>query len=378
MSTETSTLVTTVKSSGELAASSATAHSKALVEAKYIMALQRPRNILSVRDKILEACARPGFAGSAWYSKPVGGGKVRGPSIRFAETAIQCMTNITVMPSIVYEDREKLVLDVQVIDLESNTSYGDQATLSKTVERKDKKGREVVGERINTSSEKVYIVLATEDEMANKTNSAKSKIIRNSGLRLIPQDIIEEAEWAVRDTLEKGGDDPAKEKKRMADAFSFIGIKPAELEKYLGHSVDSISPAELSDLREVYATLKDGEAKWSDYVEKGERKNNVAPARATPLDPFKPEQPTAAVEAEVVPEPQAPEPPADDPMDDAALVDFMGMIQDCDNAEALTKLVQHANAQLEGKKLEIAKQAIAQRAKDLKVKWNKATGGFTA
>lgn len=364
MSTETSTLITTVKSSGELAASSATAHSKALVEAKYIMALQRPRNILAARDKILEACARPGFAAAAWYAKPVGGGKVRGPSIRFAETAIQCMTNITVMPTIVYEDREKLVLDVQVIDLESNTSYGDQVTLSKTVERKDKKGREVVGERTNSYGETVYIVLATEDEMANKTNAAKSKIIRNSGLRLIPQDLIEEAEWAVRETLEKGGDDPAKEKKRMADAFSFIGIKPAELEKYLGHSIDSISPAELNDLREVYQTLKDGEAKWTDYVEKGERKT-VVPARSVPLDPFKE---TAA--------PVIEQPVEADPMDDGELVDFLDMVQGCEDAASLTKLVTAANAGFQDAKQQIAKRAINNKARELGVAWSKEKGGF--
>ena len=373
MSTETSTLVSSIKSSGELAASSATAHSKALVEAKYIMALQRPRNILAARDKILEACARPGFAAAAWYAKPVGGGKVRGPSIRFAETAIQCMTNITVMPTIVYEDREKLVLDVQVIDLESNTSYGDQVTLSKTVERKDKKGREVVGERTNSYGETVYIVLATEDEMANKTNAAKSKIIRNSGLRLIPQDLIEEAEWAVRETLEKGGDDPAKEKKRMADAFSFIGIKPAELEKYLGHSIDSISPAELNDLREVYQTLKDGEAKWTDYVEKGERKT-VVPARATPLNPFaeiKTHDATAK-NAEVVD--AAPE----DHMEDPALLDFLDQIQGCEDGASLTQLVKPANDGFEGAKQAIAKRAINNKAKQLGFEWSKGKGAFEA
>lgn len=286
MNSEHSTAVgLTVRTSGELASASAASHAKALIEAKYVMAMQRPRNMLQVRDGLLDACARPGFAATAWYAKPVGGGKVRGPSIRFAETAIQCMTNVTVMPSIVFEDREKLVLDVQVIDLESNTSYGDQVTLSKTVERKDRNGREVIGERQNTNGEKVFIVLATEDEMANKTNSAKSKIIRNSGLRLVPQDLIEEAEQAVRRTLENGGGDPAQKMKQMADAFSTIGIKPAEIEKYLGHSVDTVSPAELSDLREVYQTLKDGESKWSDYVEGGKRKATAA-ARSEPLNPF--------------------------------------------------------------------------------------------
>lgn len=370
MSQETSNLITTVKTSGELASSSATAHSKALVEAKYIMALQRPRNILAVRDKILEACARPGFAGSAWYSKPVGNSKVRGPSIRFAETAIQCMTNITVMPSIVYEDREKLVLDVQVIDLESNTSYGDQVTISKTVERKDKRGREVIGERTNTFGDVVYIVLATEDEMANKTNAAKSKIIRNSGLRLIPQDLIEEAEWAVRETLEKGGDDPAKEKKRMADAFSFIGIKPAELEKYLGHSVDSISPAELSDLREVYSTLKDGEAKWSDYVDKGERKA-ATPARAEPLNPF--QQAPTTVEAETSP---APTEKAPDMEENPLLLDLLDGIAEANTAADLTSYAVQCAEFADEAHRTIAKKAVVKKAKELELVWNKATSQY--
>lgn len=255
------------RKSGELAISASAAHSKALVEAKFIMALQRPRNILQVRDVILAACRRPAFAASAWYAKPVGGGKVRGPSIRFAETAIQAMTNITVMPSIIHEDDEKRVMNIEVIDLETNTSYSDCVTISKTVERKDKKGREVISERPNSYGEIVYVVVATEDEIANKANSAKSKIIRNSGLRLIPQDLIEEAEQEIRRTLETGGgDNRAESIKRMADAFSEIGVKPAALEQYLGHPLDSTSPSELADLRQMFATIRDGEAKWADYT----------------------------------------------------------------------------------------------------------------
>jgi hypothetical protein len=365
---EITTLAATTKTSGELAASSAAAHTKALVEAKFVMAVQRPRNMLSVRDRILDACARPGFAASAWYAKPVGGGKVRGPSIRFAETAIQCMTNISVMPSIVYEDREKLVLDVQVIDLESNTSYGDQVTMTKTVERKDSKGREVIGERTNTTGEKVYIVLATEDEMANKTNSAKSKIIRNSGLRLIPQDIIEEAEWAVKDTLEKGGDDPAREKKRMADAFSSIGIKPTELEKYLGHGVDSISPGELTDLREVYATLKDGEAKWSDYVDKGvKRAGTTTSVKAQPLNQDAPAQSESAPAEQVAPMEDNPQ-----------LLDLLDRIELANTCEELNAC-KIACAEIEHEAhRELAKKSVVKKAKDLVLTWDKSTLQYKA
>jgi len=371
MNNETQTLANTTRTSGELAASSAAAHTKALVEAKFVMAVQRPRNMLAVRDKILEACARPGFAASAWYAKPVGGGKVRGPSIRFAETAIQCMTNISVMPSIVYEDREKLVLDVQVIDLESNTSYGDQVTMTKTVERKDGRGREIIGERTNTNGEKVFIVLATEDEMANKTNSAKSKIIRNSGLRLIPQDIIEEAEWCVRDTISKGGGDPAQEKKRIADDFSFIGIKPAELEKYLGHTLDSIAPAELSDLREVYATLKDGEAKWSDYVDRGvKRAGSTTSVKAQPLN----QDAVAEVESTPVTS-SAPSVPMEE---NPQLLDLLDRIELANSCEELNDCkVACAEIEHEAHR-ELAKKSVVKKSKDLALIWDKSTLQYKA
>ena len=103
-------------------------------------------------------------------------------------------------------------------------------------------------------------------------------------------------------------------------------------------------------------------------------------ARATPLDPFAalPEsQPTEeesspVVEAEVVQE-QTCQP---DPMDDAGLVDLMTMIEECESAEALTKLVGPANAGFEGVKLEIAKRTIANQAKKLGVKWSKMEGAF--
>lgn len=289
-----------VKTSGEIASAASSSHAKALIEAQFVMAIQRPRNLLAARERILSACRRPGFAVTAWYAKPQGGKKIRGPSIRFAEMAVQAMGNISVLPSIVYEDRERMVMSIQVIDLETNTAYSDPVTLAKTVERKNGEGREIIGERVNTSGEKVFIVLATEDEMANKINSAKSKSIRNSGLRLVPQDFIEEAEQVVSETLEGGGGDSSLALKKMADAFSAIGVKPTELEKYLGHSLDAVSPAELKDLREVYQTLKDGESKWSDYVEGGQRKA----ASREPAAPVPEALRAKVVEADTSPLPQ--------------------------------------------------------------------------
>lgn len=107
-------------------------------------------------------------------------------------------------------------------------------------------------------------------------------------------------------------------------------------------------------------------------------------ARAQPLDPFTtmPEAPAPGqtplehtddvpvVEAEVV------EPAPEDHMDDPALLDFLDQIQGCEDGAALTQLVKPANDGFEGAKQEIAKRAIANKAKELGVKWNKAKGGF--
>src|SRR5690348_15141612 len=70
------------------------ARAQAEVQARYIVALQRPRNVEQFRVRLLEHCKRPGFAAVAAYEKPVGGQKIKGPSIRFVETALQVFGNV--------------------------------------------------------------------------------------------------------------------------------------------------------------------------------------------------------------------------------------------------------------------------------------------
>lgn len=103
---------------------------------------------------------------------------------------------------------------------------------------------------------------------------------------------------------------------------------------------------------------------------------DVTPARSVPIDPFAeaPAEPAApVVEAEVVE--QAAEA---DPMDDGELVDFLDMVQGCEDAASLTKLVTAANAGFQDAKRTIAKRAINSKAKELGVSWSKEKGGFEA
>lgn len=254
--------------SGELAISAAAARAKAEAEAGYIVAIKNPRNIYQARTEILEACKRPRFAESARFHKKVGGTVIVGPSIRFAEVAIQAMGNVRSSSTITYEDEQIRCLHISVTDYEKNIAYGKDVTLTKTVERKSNKDRVVISERVNSYNEKVYVVVATEDEMQNKSSAAESKIIRNSGLRLVPQDIIDEAmEQCVATIAGESSGDPGAYRKRWVDAFGKIGVSAAALEKYLGHKIEDTTADEWADLAGIHAAIKNKESKWSDYTE---------------------------------------------------------------------------------------------------------------
>ncbi|MGH7819162.1 MAG: hypothetical protein ACREQ9_05260, partial [Candidatus Binatia bacterium] len=102
----------------ETAASAIAAREEAAVKARYLMALQRPRDVDLVRQRLLKECQRPGFADVAMYAKPVGKQRVRGLSIRFAEAAIRHFTNVLTHVSVVFDDEKRRILHVSVIDLE--------------------------------------------------------------------------------------------------------------------------------------------------------------------------------------------------------------------------------------------------------------------
>lgn len=288
---ETNGLVpTTAKNTAiiETASTAAAASAKAEIEAQYAIALRMPRDIEQVRVNLLASCKRPGFAAAAIYRKPMGKKKdergnwvenfIEGLSIRAAEEAVRAMGNIRIASATVYEDDETRKKRVTVTDLEANISYNREITLSKNVERKAVQDRDtkkwgppadriVLSERKNSYGSVVYIVRATEDELTIKEAALTSKIIRTEGLRLVPSDIQEEARETCYETMaNKDAEDPKAAMRKIVDAFAGVGVMPAQLSEYLGHGLESVQPAEMKTLRSMYAAMRDGEAKWADYM----------------------------------------------------------------------------------------------------------------
>ena len=244
------------------------AQAKALVAARFLVAERRPRDVDTFRRKLLNECERPGFAEVAEYSRPQGQKKITGPTIRFAEAALRLFGNVAVDTAVVNDGPERRTIRNTVTDLENNFTIAKDTIFEKTVERKNPADREVVGERLNTNGGWVYIVKSTEDEMQNKEAALISKAIRNEGLRLIPQDVVEDAMTTSRDTRsDSTAKDPALAVKQIVFWLNQRRIPVAEVERYIECPMDQATAAQLDDLVSICQAIDDGETTWRAIVE---------------------------------------------------------------------------------------------------------------
>jgi hypothetical protein len=255
--------------SGELDASGSASREKAMVEAGFIVAMKAPRNFDQVRQEVLSACRRYRLADNGIYDVAVGGGKrAVGPNILLLRAIKTAYRHISIKSYVTYNDDNMQKVLVAGYDLERNLPEELEIVVTKTVERRNPKNREVLSERLNSEDKKVYTVKATDDEVHKKMlqmlGKAQRKILEN----LIPFDLVDEAMAECYKTLERGSGDPDADRKVLCDSFAEIGVQPINLEAYLRHSISQITPKELADLRVIYRTIKAGEATFFDYLDR--------------------------------------------------------------------------------------------------------------
>lgn len=282
------------QSQPETAAMAVAAQAKAAIEARYIMAMHRPRSMSDVRQKLLKDCQRPTFAEVAKYSVKRGrkqddNGKwvdnyVEGPSIRMAECVARMMGNIDTSSMLLYDDAQKCIVRVTATDLEANTSYSLDVTVRKVVERSKLNGDQVaISSRTNSSGKLVYLVAATDDEIANKQAALVSKAMRTNLLRLVDGDLLDEAmELCARTASAAIQKDPDGERKRLEDGYAKLGVMPRDLAEYLGHDVAKCSPAQIEALRKLWVAIRDGNTTWKEIIDQ------VREERSTPPDDDRP------------------------------------------------------------------------------------------
>lgn len=329
------------------------AQAKANVEARYIMAMHRPRNWDDVRTKLLKECARPAFAAnkSTYYKKP-GMAGAQGLGIRFAEVAVRCMTNVLVENTTTHDDEEKELITVMVTDLESNISYTHGVNVLKTVERsKPASDGSFISVRKNSSGKDVYTVPANDDDLLNKRNALISKAVRTLAMRIIPGDLQDEAEAIILATRQnRDAQDPDAYRKRIVDAFAAINVSAAMLEELMDQPLDTVSPAQIEELRSIHAAIKAGKTTWRVVMERV----------AEDLPPLDAEEPPAGMDPETgeVPPPEnvqqdkeeqakEPHPAGNTPTGNSpgfSASDVSIMIKNADSVEELDELMDLVNS----------------------------------
>lgn len=264
----------------ETASTAVAARATAMVQAKFVMAIQRPRIFDDVRTELLRECDRPGFAKTSRYKRPQGRKKneetgawednfIEGWSIRFVEAAMRIMGNVEPETFTLYDDEKKRVLRCAVTDFEKNTSWATEITIDKTIERKElKKGQIPLSSRLNSYGETVYILPATDDDVRMKEARLVSITLRTLGLRLVPGDLLDDCLTRVihtqRAEIQR---DPSAARKDLVDKFALLGVKAADLVEYLGgRPLDAITPDQVLELRAVGATMKEEGAPWKDVL----------------------------------------------------------------------------------------------------------------
>jgi hypothetical protein len=219
------------------------------VQAAVVLAKQYPREQQESCKRILLACQRPGLAEQAIYSYPKGGQNVTGPSIRLAEAMAREWGNLQY--GIVEQDREGDTSSMLAYawDLETNV----MARLEYKVKLyRDSNSK---GKQLMESERDIYETVANQG----------SRRLRACILKMIPGDVVEQAEAECNRTLKAQVTDIPDATRKMVAAFQEIGVTKQMIEKRFGHNIEATSAAEIISMKKVYASIKDEMGDISDF-----------------------------------------------------------------------------------------------------------------
>ncbi len=249
-------LSTVQQKSAELSTAHAQASAQYEIESAITVAIRYPRHEDDARQNLMNSCHRPTFAEKASYRIPRGGTTIEGPSSQMAREAARVWGNIRYGFEIVRDDEEMIHIRGFAWDVQTNARATQDASFKKLIQRRNK--------RTGTTD----WVAPDERDLRELINKHGAIAERNCILKLIPSDMIEDAMNKAHRTRAKGvSADPAEAKKKIVGSFGSLSISASELESYLGCKLAQASDHQIRELREIYASIRDGASTWADYLE---------------------------------------------------------------------------------------------------------------
>jgi hypothetical protein len=220
------------------------------VQSAIVLAKKFPRNHVEAVDRIMLACQRPGLAEQALYSYARGGTEITGPSIRLAEAAAQNWGNLQYGIKELEQRLGESTVEAFCWDMETNVRQVKVFQVKH--ERHTKKGS---------------YALSDPRDIYELTANQGARRLRACILGIIPGDIIEAAVSQCEQTLKAKADTSPEALKRLVEAFLSFKVSKDQIEKRIQRRLDTITPAQLIQLRKIYNSLKDGMSVASDWFE---------------------------------------------------------------------------------------------------------------
>lgn len=220
------------------------------VQAALMIARMNPRDPIVAMDRILNACARPGLAESALYSYARGGSNITGPSIRLAEAMAQAWGNMQFGIRELEQRNGESTVQAFAWDVETNTRR--EVTFQVSHIRQTKTDRKLL-----TDPRDIYEMVANQG----------ARRLRACILAVIPGDVTEAAVNQCEVTMKAKADTSPDAMHKMVEAFGAFGVTKDQIEKRIQRRLDAIQPAQVVNLKKIYASLRDGMSVAADWFD---------------------------------------------------------------------------------------------------------------
>lgn len=249
------------------------ATAQATVQAELTVALARPRDEVVAWTMLEKSCQRPRFASMATFSFPRGGKTVSGPSVVMAREIARCWGRLNSGIDVIAEDETHMTVQGWAWDLQTVRRVVYTQRVKKTQQRVNRQ-----------TGETTWVEVDERDKM-ELAFRVGAKLERNAILRLVPQDVIDDALDLCRQTETRSSAGDIEQNRDQvlratASSFSKYGVTRKMIEAWLGHDMETVNEEELQKLREIFRGLKEGELTASEaFPEKQEdavQKRNVA------------------------------------------------------------------------------------------------------
>lgn len=240
------------------------------VQAAMMIAKMNPRDQRTAMDRILNACTRQSLAQHAVYQYARGGTDISGASIRLAEAIAQQWGNIQFGIRELEQRNGGSTVQAFAWDVETNTRR--EVTFHVPHERHTKYGAKKL-----TDPQDIYEMVANQG----------ARRLRACILAVIPSDVTESAVIQCEQTLIATADVTPESIKRLVEAFGEIDVSKEQIEIKIQRRLDAIQPAQVANLRKIFASIRDGMSTPDEWFEISAEKRAVIEGAKTEVKPKK-------------------------------------------------------------------------------------------